>query len=486
MIHLSGADVFIIFLYFGVIVYVGFRSSRKLAQNDDDYLLAGRSLTLPIFVMTLVSTWYGGILGVGEYSYRYGISNWVTQGVPYYIFAGVFALFLAKKIRASNLYTIPDKLEAAYDKKTALLGSLLTFLLVTPAPYILMLSILLQMLFGWSPLVSIVVVALVAVSYVYRGGLQADIQTDIVEFVLMFVGFAVILPFCFFRYGGLDFLVSNLPPLHLTWHGGNSLQYIFVWFFIALWTLVDPAFHQRCYAAKDGETAQKGILWSILFWFIFDSMTAIAGLYARAALPNLADPVMAYPQLAENVLPPVAKGVFYVGLLATMMSTLNTLAFVSAQTLGKDIGLRLQVTGYRFQAVNTNLESQTSTLSMLFTKIGLVISFTFSAILALLIPSVIQLWYTIGTIAIPGLLIPLMASYFERLKISSRFAFLSMLFGWVTSFGWFLSGQMNNLHYPFGIEPMYPGLCVSIGIWFIGKFMKSGNPSPKITHITHY
>ena len=99
--------------------------------------------------MTLVATWYGGILGVGEFSYRYGISNWVTQGLPYYLFAGLFAWFLAPRIRATNLLTIPDKLEASYDRKTAVLGSALTLILVTPAPYLLMLGVLLEMLFGW-------------------------------------------------------------------------------------------------------------------------------------------------------------------------------------------------------------------------------------------------------------------------------------------------------------------------------------------------
>jgi SSS family solute:Na+ symporter len=478
MIHLFLIDILIILLYFGVVLYVGFRSVRKTTKSEDDYLLAGRSLTLPIFVMTLVSTWYGGILGVGEYSYRYGISNWVTQGVPYYIFAAVFAMFLAKKVRQTNLFTIPDKLEDAYDKKTALLGSLLTFILVTPAPYVLMLSVLLQMLFGWNSILSVIVVAVVAVSYLYNGGMNADIQTDIVEFFLMFLGFLVILPFCFFQYGGFDFLQSNLPQFHLTWHGGNSLQYIFVWFFIALWTLVDPAFHQRCYAAKDGTTAQKGILWSILFWLVFDGMTATAGLYARAALPNLSDPLMAYPMLAEKVLPPFAKGLFYVGLLATMMSTLNTLAFISAQTLGRDIALRFQVSGFRFEVENSNPSTsrifdkpQNSNLSMAFTKVGLIISFVFSAILALMIPSVIQLWYTIGTVAIPGLLIPLMASYFERFKISSRYAFMAMLFGWLISLGWLIAGHFNGTtaNYPLGIEPMYPGLIVSILIWALGR-----------------
>ncbi|MDI6767945.1 MAG: sodium:solute symporter family protein [Bacteroidota bacterium] len=480
MINLSLADIIIILIYFGGVLYIGFRAAKKTQSTEEDFLLAGRSLTLPIFVMTLVSTWYGGILGVGEFSYKYGISNWVVQGVPYYIFAAIFAFFLAKKIRATNLYSIPDKLEQAYDKKTAILGSILTFILMTPAPYILMLGVLIQMIFGWSLIISMIAVAVVAISYLYWGGFQADVQTDVLEFFLMFVGFAVILPFSFLKFGGIEFLQTNLPPLHLEWSGGNSAQFIMVWFFIALWTLVDPAFHQRCYAAKDGATAQKGILVSIIFWLVFDFMTATAGLYARAALPNLSEPMMAYPMLAEAVLPPIAKGLFYIGMLATIMSTLNTLAFVSAQTLGRDIFGRLRI---RKQTKSLSaaspwqadeIRNPKSEITTNYTKISLIASFFLSVVIALLIPSVIKIWYTIGTVVIPGLLVPLMASYFLRFKIDAQYAFLAMLLGWLTSLCWLIVGQifMNTNGYPLGIEPMYPGLFVSFFIWSLGKIQK--------------
>ncbi len=469
MIHLAISDMIVVGMYFLAVVYVGYRSARKTSVAEEDFLLAGRSLTLPVFVMTLVSTWYGGILGVGEFSYRYGISNWVVQGIPYYIFAGVFAFVLAKKIRATNLFSIPDKLESAYDRKTALLGSVLTFVLMTPAPYILMLSVFIQMLFGWNLLVSLLVTTVVAVSYLYFGGFRSDVETDILEFFLMFLGFAVILPFCLHRYGGLLFLQSNLPPLHLTWHGGNSIQYILVWFFIALWTLVDPAFHQRCYAAKSGEVAQKGILYSIIFWFLFDFMTATAGLYARAALPHLTEPMMAYPMLAETILPPVAKGLFYVGMLATIMSTLNTLAFVSAQTLGRDIVLRFRLKSG--EILGTALNDEQSTVVTRYTRVGFICSFCISIVIALGIPSVVTMWYTLGTVIIPGLLVPLMASYFEPMRITSGFAFSAMLFGWVTSLTWWIEGTVQGATtgYPLGIEPMYPGLFVSVALWVVGK-----------------
>src|SRR5512135_2768822 len=100
MVHFGILDSTLIAVDFIAVLFIGFRAARRGRGESDDFLLAGRTLTLPMFVATLVSTWYGGILGVGEFSYRYGISNWIVFGVPYYVFALVFALFLANKIRA--------------------------------------------------------------------------------------------------------------------------------------------------------------------------------------------------------------------------------------------------------------------------------------------------------------------------------------------------------------------------------------------------
>lgn len=466
MVTLSTPDLIIIIGYFASVLAIGFLSTRRHADAAE-FLLAGRSLTLPIFVMTLVSTWYGGILGVGEFSYLYGISNWVVQGVPYYIFAFVFAFLLAKRIRASNLITIPDKLHQAYGLKTAVLGSVLTFFLMTPAPYILMLAVLLQLVTGWSLLPCVLVGTFATTAYLFFGGFRSDVQTDVFEFFLMFIGFGIVLPYAYGKFGGLEFIRNSVPPLHLSWNGGNSVQFVVVWFFIALWTLVDPSFHQRCYAAKSGEVAQKGILVSIIFWLFFDAMTATAGLYARAVLPTLAQPVMAYPLLAELTLPPLAKGLFYVGMLATIMSTLNTLAFVSATTIGRDIVWRI-----RREEGEGNVNR--------YTQWGLLATAALSIPLAVLIPSVIRLWYTIGTAIIPGLLIPLVTSYFERWKLSPGFAFVTMLLGWLTAMIWLVAGWVRQLGssgvYPLGIEPMYAGLAVSLVVWQLGLIRRSGRP----------
>ena len=461
MIHLDIIDTALVIVYFAAVVFVGLRAARVGKNTNEDFLLAGRTLTLPLFVATLVSTWYGGILGIGEFSYRYGISNWVVFGVPYYFFALVFAVVLARRIRATNALTIPDQLEQSYDRKTAVLGGMLTFVLVTPAAYVLMLGILVQLIFGSSLAVSVVLATLVTIVYLKQGGLRSDVWVNALEFIVMFAGFAVIIPFAWTQFGGLSFIRDNVPALHLTWHGGLPVQYIAVWFFIALWTLVDPAFYQRCAAARDGATAQRGILISILFWFCFDAMTSATGLYARAILPNLKEPLYAYPMLAERVLPVAFKGLFVIGMLATVMSTLSSLMFIAASTIGNDIIGRLSRPERRSENVNR------------WTRWGLIISASVAVALALAVPSVVKLWYTIGTTIIPGLLVPVVSSYFKRLRISSGFAFACMLAGWGVSTACFLDGQLTMIgtspKYLFGVEPMIPGLVVSVVVWVVGK-----------------
>jgi len=456
-------DLVILAGYFCAVLIAGFTGRGGREGDGVQYLLAGRSLTTPLFVMTLVSTWYGGILGVGEFSYRYGISNWLVQGVPYYLFAALFAFLLAGKIRASNLVTIPDKLRSAYDRKTGLFGAFLTFLLMTPAPYVLMLAILLQVVTGWSLILCLLAGTAAATVYLWTGGFGADVRTDVVEFVAMFAGFAVILPYAYGKFGGAEFITAHVPPLHLRWDGGNGMQFVVVWFFIALWTLVDPSFHQRCYAARTGAVARNGILISILFWFLFDAMTATAGLYARAALPGLDQPAMAFPLLAEVALPPGAKGLFFVGMLATIMSTLNSLAFISATTLGRDIIWRWGERRWTFSPTAL-------------TRIGLLLSAALAIVLALAVPSVVKLWYVIGTTIVPGLLIPLVTAYFEPLRVGSRYAFAGMLLAWLTSGVWMVAGWSQGLAatalYPLGIEPMYPGLLTGMVVWGTGMVVK--------------
>jgi len=456
----------IIFAYFATLFLIGFYVKRKILGLND-YFLAGRRLTLPIFVATLVSTWYGGLLGVGELSFNWGLVNWLTQGFFWYIVYLFFALFLANRIRKSNLYTLPDQLERFYDKKSRFLGAIFNFIMVTPAPYILSLGFIFNILFGWELWISILVVSFIMIFYTMRGGFVGVIYTDFIQFFLMMIGVAMIIPLAIFNYGGFDFLSANLPSTHLSLTGDPIFwptQTILVWGLLAFWTLADPGFYQRCYAAKDDKLPRKGVLIAILFWLLFDICTTFTGIYAAAAnnagIIQVENAITSYLVIAGDLLPPVLLGVFLTGLIATIMSTVDSFTFLGAMNISHDL--------YK----NIFKPDTTEKKEIFVTKIGIIITAGFAVVLALFFDSIVAMWYTIGTIGISALLVPILFGFFYKGKKSPIASIFSMISGSATSLIWFIVGYLNLdqwgwPQYYFGLEPMYPGLLISLFIFIL-------------------
>ncbi len=447
-------DYLLIVAYLGTLLTLGFLRRVKKDSPASQLIVGGRVLTLPAFVASLVSTWYGGILGVGEYSYLYGLSNWLVFGVPYYLAAFIFAMFLARKARQSEVLTIPDRLAQTYDDKTALAGSVIIYLMTVPAAYVLMIGILCQQLFGWPFWVGIIGGTTFSVVYIYFGGFNSVVRTDLFQFGLMFLGFVALAIVLITSYGGYTFLADNTPATHFTWHGGNSGWYVAIWYVIALATLIEPAFYQRCYAAKSAGVARTGILVSIACWAFFDFLTTTCGLYARALLPQLDNAVASYPALAMRVLPVGLMGIFALALLATVMSTIDSYSFVAASTFSRDIVMRL----FRIPELKTTL----------YTRIGLVVTTVLAVAMVLFFRSVVDIWHVFGSIGTPALLVPVFTSFVGRRRLPSRWALVSIVAAGGLSLIWYLPQYYtSNETYWYDVEPVFPGLALSIVIFAV-------------------
>ncbi|RKX25918.1 MAG: hypothetical protein DRP45_04825 [Candidatus Zixiibacteriota bacterium] len=455
-------DYSLIAAYLVLVLVLGFVKRLRKDSSASQMIVGGRMLTLPALVASLVSTWYGGILGVGEYSYQYGVSNWLVFGLPYYLAAFLFAMFLAKKARQTELLTIPDRLAQVYDNRTAALGSVIIFLMTVPAAYVLMLGVLAEQLFGWPFWVGVLLGSATSIVYVYLGGFNSVVRTDLLQFGLMFTGFAVLLVVLVTNYGGWEFLKEHIPDSHLTWHGGNSGWYIGTWYVIALATLIEPAFYQRCYAAKSANTARTGILISIGCWAVFDFMTTSCGLYARALLPELADPVSSFPALANAVLPVGLLGLFALALLATVMSTVDSYSFLAASTFGNDI-LR------RFGWIRPDQVPR-------YTRLGLVITSVLAIVWALFFRSVVDIWHAFGSIGTPALLVPVFYAFVGKRRLAASRAFVMIMFAGGISLSWYVSKFFSDSgEYWLGLQPIFPGLAVSLALFVTSHFRASGH-----------
>ncbi len=459
MVSFSSPDILVILAFFFIVLAIGFFTGRKTSSEANDYLLLGRNVGLFLFVLTTVSTWYGGILGVGEFTYRYGLLSWFTQGLPYYIFAFLFALFFAKKIHKASLFTIPDKINELYGKKAGLFVAILVFVLVSPAPYLLMIASLISLIFNINLFLSLLIALILSISYLLKGGFRSNVYVDVFQFFVMFTGFILIVILSYSNLGGTEFLSKNLPAEHLSVSGGASLSYILVWFFIALWTFADPGFHQRCYSARSGSIARKGILISILFWALFDFLTTSTGLYAKALLPDLTNPVLSFPLFAEKILSPGIKGIFYAGLFATILSTSNSFLFLSGTTIARDFIFRLD---------KKNDES----LLKKYTFIGLIIAGIIALALAYFIPSVIDIWYLLGSFSVPGIIMPIVSAYYPKIKIAGKLILYEMILSVGISVIWyFVRSNFSSVYFLKDVEPLLAGLVMSVVFHFVCLFL---------------
>ncbi len=437
-----------------VLVLLGLSRSRRSAPGLE-FLLAGRRLTLPAFIATLVTTWYGGILGVGEYAWRHGISMWLVFGVPYYLAALGFALLLARKLRQTDAISIPELLQSAYGRIAALTGSLGVLALALPVAYVLMLASLLHLLTGLPLQLLVVFAAAFSAAYVAMSGFRAIVRTDVLQFVLMYGGFAILLPVAIDRVGGFSALWAALPDTHRTWDGGLGWQAIVVWYLIALQTMVEPAFYQRVFAAKSPRVARNGMLISVMLWAVFDFLTTFSGLAARVLLPDLDQPVNAFPLLAELVLPAPLASIFILALVATVMSTLDSYMFLAAATIGHDLNPRSNDIQHARRR----------------TRLGLALTALLAAGGALLFDSAVQVWHHVGSVVTSALLLPVLAIHLpSRFRPSERGAVLAMSLAGAVALAWILFATPEG--YPMGVEPMFPALAVSATICLADRALR--------------
>lgn len=457
---LSPLDLGVVAAYLAATVALGVRASRAPSDATDDFLIAGRTLTLPAFVAALVSTWYGGVLGVGEYSYTWGLSNWVVLGLPYYVGAALFALLFAGRARTTAEYTVPDLLYSTYGRPAGALGAATVFALALPAAYLLMLGVIVRRATGLGQVAAVVVSAAFCLLYLGARGFRAVVATKGLQFLLMYGGFLVLLPAAVLSSGGPSWLAAHLPDEAWTATGGRSVGYVAAWYFIALQTLVEPTFFQRCFAARTPRVARLGLVVSIGFFALFDALTTFTGMYARAILPDLPSAVDAYPALAERLLPAGLLGLFYAGMLATVMSTVDAFLFVGGITFGRDLAWRLS--GGRADQVR-------------WTRIGLLVAAVLATVVAVGSESVVALWYGFGSVGTAVLLPPLLGAFFPRVRPSSRLVPWAMAASGSVTLGWLVAGVGRDG--PFlGAEPIYAGLATAVAGYVLGRIDAARRP----------
>ncbi len=187
-------DYLLIALYFGFVIGIGLMARRSVSTGLD-FFLSGRSLPAWVTGLAFISANLGAVevMGMSANGAQFGIPTvhyfWIGA-VPAMLFLGIVMMpfYYGSKVRS-----VPEFMRRRFGTGAHLVNALsfaIAQLLIAGINLFLLAKIL-NILLGWNLYISLVVAAVIVLSYITLGGLSAAIYNEVLQF---FIIVAALLP----------------------------------------------------------------------------------------------------------------------------------------------------------------------------------------------------------------------------------------------------------------------------------------------------
>ena len=484
MHELATIDYIIIGIYLAGMVSVGLWFAKK-HTDFEDFFLAGRSLTTPLLITTLISTYYGidVLFGDSQLGFTNGVVAWFGYARPTYAFFLIAAFLLAHRLREDDFKSLPDILDKYYWKKTRYVGAVTSFIYSLPALSLYGFGMLGDVILGWEPIVGMLILGGIALVYTLTGGFWAVALTDSIQFVLMCVILALAFPYAMKLIGGFDAMIEVLEPSYFDTMGDMSIWLIIIYASTGLSILVDPTFYQRIFAAKSYKNVRNALVIGIFIWGSYDWIITILAMAAKVAviqgtLPMDVPPDAALLKVMVAALPAGALGLFMAGVLSTEMSTLDSYCLVAGGNVAYDI----YKPAFKPEATDQELIKTT--------RQGILLSWVLGFIMAISFDQMLGLWVFMASILISSVMVPILLGMYVPKFRKPLAGFLSAGLGlgstvilniYIMTNGVFDVEEETYIIQWFGIDfiqefIMYITVPISLIGFFVGVIFDKGDP----------
>jgi solute:Na+ symporter, SSS family len=224
--HLSPVDVLILVLYFAVVIFIGFYVKGS-TNTSEEFFLAGREMTAWVAGLSFVSANLGSLelMGWAGASYQYGIlaMHWYWIGaIPAMLFLGIVMMPF---YYISKTHSVPGYLQLRFGEGARGLSAVsfgfMTILMSGVNMYAM--ALVMKVVLGWNINFSIWVGAFTVAIYVMLGGLRSAIINEVLQFVLIWAGAALIPILGLVEAGGWTNLKAQIA------HNVGSNDYTHLW-----------------------------------------------------------------------------------------------------------------------------------------------------------------------------------------------------------------------------------------------------------------
>jgi len=485
MYSIATIDYIIIAIYLMGMIGVGVWFAKK-HTDFDDFFLAGRSLTTPLLITTLISTYYGidVLFGDSQLGFTNGVVAWFGYARPTYAFFLIAAFFLAQRLKEEDFKSLPDILDKYYGKKTRYVGAITSFIYSLPALSLYGFGMLGDVILGWEPIMGMLVLGGIALVYTLTGGFWAVVLTDSIQFLFMCVVLALAVPFAMNFIGGFDKMIDILEPSYFDTMGDLSIWLIIIYASTGLAILVEPTFYQRIFAAKSYKNVRNALIIGIFIWGSYDWIITIIAMAAKTGvlqgiLPTDVAPDAALLTVMVAALPAGALGLFMAGVLSTEMSTLDSYCLVAGGNVAYDI--------YR-PAIKPDATDEELIKK---TRYGILLSWILGLAMAVSFDQMLGLWVFMASILISSVMVPILLGLFIPRFRKALAGFLSAGLGlastvilniYIMMTGTFDVMEETYIIQWFGIDflqefIMYITVPISLLGFFIGLILDKGDRS---------
>ncbi|MBV8898410.1 MAG: sodium:solute symporter family protein [Acidobacteriaceae bacterium] len=424
-------------------------------KNEADFLVAGRTLSWPVLVFTLLSSWIGAgsLLAGAENAYKNGL---VALWQPLGGWVGLLLIALiAGRARQFAQFTVPDLLEARYNATARVMATIAIVISYTViASYQLIGGgDILHLIFpALDRTTGLYIMAIFVIFFTAAAGMASIAYLDLVIGSLVTITVIIAVPILLARMGGWDAVRHSLPATHFQVLGNYSLAGAVA---LALPTLLlligNQGMYQKFFSAKSARDARNSVIGWIFGTITLETLLVLVAVIASSRL-HTDRPREIIPLTAKQALPSLLGAILLGGVFAKVISTANNYLFSPATNLIHDVYERF---------IDPHA---TQRRKLIVSRVIVMLLGIFAILQATQFQSVLKASlyaYTVyGTAVTPAV----MAIFFWR-RTTTAGAVTSILLGTVVTVGW----QMLQQHGPdavqkqiAGIDAVYPALAASV------------------------
>lgn len=188
-----------------LVVLIGLLVARKVDGDSTNFLVAGRSLALPLTAAGLMGQAVDSNATLGNTDLSASSGFWAGASLP--LGLGICLLltgiFFAKRMNAMGLLTLPDFYRIKYGRGVELTASILMIFsfCILLAGNLVAGGYLFERFLGTSYAVGVLLIVVIVLTYTLTGGMFSDAYTALAQMVITVAGTAALLVWVALRHG---------------------------------------------------------------------------------------------------------------------------------------------------------------------------------------------------------------------------------------------------------------------------------------------